>query len=35
MLPQGLLAPLGGVVADRFNRKYVLIAADASWEPWH
>ena len=29
MLPQGLLAPLGGVVADRFNRKYVLIAADA------
>lgn len=29
MLPQGLLAPLGGVVADRFNRKYVLITADA------
>ena len=29
MLPQGLLSPLGGVVADRFNRKYVLIAADA------
>ena len=29
MLPQGLLAPIGGVVADRFNRKYVLIAADA------
>ena len=28
MLPQGLLAPIGGVVADRFNRKYVLIAAD-------
>lgn len=24
-----MLAPLGGVVADRFNRKYVLIAADA------
>lgn len=29
MLPQGLLSPIGGVVADRFNRKYVLIAADA------
>lgn len=29
MLPQGLLSPFGGVVADRFNRKKVLIAADA------
>lgn len=29
MLPQGLLSPIGGVVADRFSRKYVLIAADA------
>ena len=29
MLPQGLLSPIGGVVADRFNRKYVLMAADA------
>ncbi len=29
MLPQGLLSPLGGVVADRFNRRFVLIAADA------
>lgn len=29
MLPQGLLSPIGGVIADRFNRKYVLMAADA------
>lgn len=28
MLPTGLLAPFGGVVADRFNRKTVMIAAD-------
>lgn len=27
-LPQGLLSPVGGVVADRFNRKVVLIVAD-------
>lgn len=27
-LPQGLLSPLGGVFADRYNRKYVMIAAD-------
>lgn len=29
-LPQGLLSPVGGVAADRFNRKIVLIAADLS-----
>lgn len=29
-LPQGLLSPFGGVVADRFNRKSVMIAADLS-----
>lgn len=29
MLPQGLLSPFGGVAADRYNRKKVLIAADA------
>lgn len=28
MLPLGLLSPLGGVVADRFNRKAVMIVAD-------
>ena len=27
-LPQGLLSPFGGVVADRINRKYIVIAAD-------
>lgn len=27
-LPQGLLSPFGGVVADRVNRKYIVIAAD-------
>lgn len=27
-LPQGLLSPVGGVVADRFNRKWVIVAAD-------
>lgn len=27
-LPVGLLAPLGGVVADRFNRKTVIIVCD-------
>lgn len=27
-LPVGLLAPLGGVVADRFNRKAVIIVCD-------
>ncbi len=29
-LPQGLLAPLGGVVADRFNRKTVMIITSLS-----
>ncbi len=29
-LPTGLLSPFGGVVADRFNRKAVLIVADFS-----
>lgn len=28
LLPTALLSPFGGVVADRFNRKYVMIAAD-------
>lgn len=27
-LPQGLLSPFGGVVADRINRKYIVIVAD-------
>ena len=27
-LPQGLLSPIGGVLADRINRKYIIIAAD-------
>ncbi|MEG0071518.1 MAG: MFS transporter, partial [Raoultibacter sp.] len=27
-LPQGLLSPFGGVIADKFNRKYVMIIAD-------
>ena len=27
-LPQGILSPYGGVVADRYNRKAVIIAAD-------
>ena len=27
-LPQGLLSPFGGVVADKYNRKTVMIAAD-------
>ena len=29
LVPQGLLSPLGGVAADRFSRKAVLIASDA------
>lgn len=29
-LPTGLLSPLGGVFADRFNRKYLMIIADMS-----
>lgn len=28
-LPQGLLSPFGGVVADRYNRKGIMILADA------
>ena len=28
LLPTALLSPFGGVIADRFNRKYVMIAAD-------
>lgn len=27
-LPQGLLSPFGGVLADRLNRKYLIILAD-------
>lgn len=29
-LPQGLISPFGGVVADKFNRKTVMIVADLS-----
>lgn len=29
-LPQGLLSPFGGLIADRFNRKSVMIVADMS-----
>lgn len=29
-LPQGLISPFGGVVADKFNRKTVMILADLS-----
>lgn len=29
-LPQGLISPFGGVVADKFNRKTVMIIADLS-----
>lgn len=29
-LPQGLLSPFGGVLADKYNRKTVMIAADLS-----
>lgn len=29
-LPQGLLSPFGGVIADKYNRKTVMIAADLS-----
>lgn len=28
-LPQGLLSPFGGVLADRLNRKYLIILADS------
>jgi len=28
-LPQGLLSPVGGMAADRFNRKTIIIIADA------
>ncbi len=29
-LPQGILSPFGGVVADRFNRRTVMVVADFS-----
>lgn len=29
MLPQGVLSPFGGVAADRFSRKHIMMAADA------
>ncbi|MEG0505530.1 MAG: MFS transporter, partial [Raoultibacter sp.] len=29
-LPQGLLSPFGGVIADKYNRKIVMIIADMS-----
>lgn len=29
-LPMGLLSPFGGVIADRFNRKAIVIACDAA-----
>ncbi len=29
-LPQGLLSPFGGVIADKYNRKTVMIVADLS-----
>lgn len=29
MLPQGVLGPFGGVAADRFSRKRIMMAADA------
>ncbi len=28
MLPQALLGPIGGVVADRFNRRLIMVTAD-------
>ncbi|MCC9597966.1 MULTISPECIES: MFS transporter [unclassified Rubrivivax] len=28
LLPQALLAPLGGTVADRYSRRFVMVAAD-------
>ena len=28
-LPQGLLSPFGGILADRLNRKYLIILADS------
>lgn len=30
MLPTGLLSPFGGIVADRLNRKAIMIVADAA-----
>lgn len=30
LLPVALLSPFGGVIADRYNRKYVIILADGS-----
>ena len=30
LLPVALLSPIGGVAADRFNRKFVMLAADGA-----
>jgi DHA3 family macrolide efflux protein-like MFS transporter len=30
LLPVGVLSPLGGVVADRFDRRWVMVTADAT-----
>ena len=34
ILPVLLLAPVAGVIIDRFNRKWVLICADLFGRPW-